>query len=495
MCWRPSASTKGLCNSREKRGWRTTKPIGSLDEAAPWSGSVSTDQALQAYEAALQTYLSGGLEREAVDALLDRGDLFLSMGSDESAQRDFTKARERAAVIGYARGGTLALIALGDLESRRTRFPEAAAAYSQAIAASSAAGELGLTADSRLQLSRALTSMDRLKEAIAEAEQSRSLSHDSGAQIAEARALQVLAVIAREEKRWNDGLKLCDDGVARIVGHSPDMRWRFAYERGRILEDTQRLEDAARSFREAVNTLEEIRERLQDERFRTGYLVDKREAYAALVRVLIRLGRADAALEAAEQLRSRSDLAPLPEHGSADAAAKVATELRARIIKLQRELDSEAARPSAERRSEAMTAFSDELAEAQQACTTEVGRGARAKATVEPRIHAGVTIRRRLPLATALVAYVVGEQELSVFMLTRAQIIARVFPVGARDLSPRVELLRDLLHRSDDNAWTRPAAALSAILMPPELRRGDIRRVLVVPKRRSPLPAVRGSRV
>ena len=131
--------------------------------------------------------------------------------------------------------------------------------YSQGIAASSAAGELGLTADSRLQLSRALTSMDRLKEAIAEAEQSRSLSHDSGAQIAEARALQVLVVIAREEKRWNDGLKLCDDGVARIVGHSPDMRWRFADQRGRILEDTQRLEDAARSFREAVNTSRDSR--------------------------------------------------------------------------------------------------------------------------------------------------------------------------------------------------------------------------------------------
>ena len=157
--------------------------------------------------------------------------------------------------------------------------------------------------------------------------------------------------------------------------------------------------------------------------------------------MLIRPGCADAALEAAEQLRSRSDLAPLPEHGSADAAAKVATELRARIIKLQRELDSEAARPSAERRSEAMTAFSDELAEAQRADQQlEVGRGARAKATVGSRIHAGVTIRRRLPLATALVAYVVGEQELSVFMLTRAQIIARAFPVGARDLSPRVEL-------------------------------------------------------
>ena len=439
------------------------------------------DQALQAYEAALKTYGHAGLAREEVDALLDRGDLFLSMGSDESAQRDFAKARERAAAIGYARGGTLALIALGDLESRRTRFPEAAAVYSQAIAASSAAGEQGLTADSRLQLSRALISMSRFSEAIVEAEQSRSLSRNSGAQIGEARALQVLASIARQQNRWDEALRFCEDGVTRIVGHSPDVRWRLAYERGRILEDTQRLEDAARFFREAVNTVEEIRERLQDERFRTGYLVDKREAYAALVRVLIRLGRADAALEAAEQLRSRSDLARLPDYDPADGRTKAATELRARIIKLQRELDSEAARPSAERRSEAITAFSDELAEAQRAYATEVGRGARAESIVGPRIHAGAAIRRRLPAATALMAYVVGEHESSLFMLTRNQISARVIPAGAKELTARVELLRDLLHRSDGNAWTRPAAALNDILMPAEVRRAGIRRVLVVP--------------
>ena len=208
------------------------------------------------------------------------------------------------------------------------------------------------------------------------------------------------------------------------------MRWRFAYERGRILEDTQRLEDAARSFREAVNTLEEIRERLQDERFRTGYLVDKREAYAALVRC------SSAWAAPMRRWRQPSNFARVRtsrrflSYGPADAVAKVATELRARIIKLQRELDSEAARPSAERRSEAITAFSDELAEAQRAYATEVGRGARAKATVGPRIHAGAAIRRRLPLATALSAYVVGEQELSVFMLTRNQIIRARVPRG-----------------------------------------------------------------
>ena len=86
------------------------------------------DQALQAYEAALQTYLSGGLEREAVDALT-RPRRSVSRAWDPTSPHSATLRRPANArrLSDQPGGGTLALIALGDLESRRTRFPEAAA--------------------------------------------------------------------------------------------------------------------------------------------------------------------------------------------------------------------------------------------------------------------------------------------------------------------------------------------------------------------------------
>lgn len=438
------------------------------------------DQALSAYESALNVYEREGLQRERVGALLDRGALLLSMGSDDGAEHDFTAATAGALAIGYARGNMLALLALGDLEARRTRSAEALMAYRRALEASSRSGESALEARGRLQISRTLASLGRLGEAEREAQRTRELGRETGAQSAEAHALLVLVRVAREQRRAELALQLCAEAESMAaVRNDPELRWRFAFERGRTLEGTGRLDDAFASYRDAVDTLDGVRGELQDIRLRSGYLLDKKDAYSALVRVLIRLGRSDAAFEAAERLRARWS----PLDGATGAVAQtqtpVARQLRARIARLQVGLESETARVSSERRRQAITTFSEELAAAQAAYAIETGRASAGPGSAPP--PSSVAIRRLLPRDTVLLEFIVSEQETARFMVTRGHVEATLIPVARRDLQARIELLRDLIERPDSSAWVGPASALHDILLPKPDALGHAGRLLLVP--------------
>jgi CHAT domain-containing protein len=434
------------------------------------------DDALAAYESALRLYESADLPRERVDALLERGALLLSMGSDDAAQKDFNTAADLAARIGYTRGTNTARLALGDLESRRRRFDDAVRAYTASMDGARAAGELAILAEAQVMLGRAYLASKRFVDAAKIALEARAAASQLRAPEVEARALHLLAAVARAEARNAEGLDYCRAAAALpVVEQTPELRWRQAYEQGRLLEQSGDLPSAVTALSRAVATLEEIREDLRDDRFRGGYLLDKQEAYASLVRVLVRLGRAEAALEEAERLRTPpTSLRPALE--SARAA-----ELRRRIQKLQREREAETTRPLQAQRRAALAVFSDEITAAQQEYAREVGRVGQISRPSSGTWTAS-TIRRALPAATAILAFVVGEEASTVFVLTRGGVTAALIPVGGRDLQTRIELLRDLLERPEDDAWVRPASALREMLIPAALLDSSgIARLAIVP--------------
>jgi hypothetical protein len=61
------------------------------------------------------------------------GNLAVRLGDTASAEKDFRRAIEISEAIKHPRGVTINLIALGDLEWRRKRFPEAACTLSSGI--------------------------------------------------------------------------------------------------------------------------------------------------------------------------------------------------------------------------------------------------------------------------------------------------------------------------------------------------------------------------
>src|SRR6266404_3738535 len=149
-------------------------------------------EALDWYRQARQAYEQVGLNAEPefkqqlIEALSDLGNIEVRLGDVASAEKDFRRAIEISEAIKHPRGITINLIALGDLEWRRKRLPEAAALYRQALARANEANDRASTASARIQLALTYRDLKRLDEAANEAQQAREI-----ARATQARPLEV----------------------------------------------------------------------------------------------------------------------------------------------------------------------------------------------------------------------------------------------------------------------------------------------------------------
>jgi CHAT domain-containing protein len=148
---------------------------------------------------------------------------------------------------------------------------------------------------------------------------------------------------------------------------------------------------------------------------------------------------------------------------------------------LQEMLDTENLKVSSRQRSEAIRTYSDELITAQR----DLQALLESNQTLLPQVSAHLdAIQERLSPHTALLEYVVDQTQLTAFVLTRSGLQAVVTPVRERDLRAKVELLRDLIQEISGDAWQKPAASLSDLLITPAEKKGlltGITELIVVP--------------
>jgi hypothetical protein len=138
--------------------------------------------------------------------------------------------------------------------------------------------------------------------------------------------------------------------------------------------------------------------------------------YAALVRLLLRMGRTKEAFQAAERLRAEGyremverSLALGASHGAIPAS------LLARIRLLQAAMDAELRRRAAHRRGQAVAVYRDELRDARRRMVGRCGGADRARGrlplALRPRDGRFRTdVQQRLPARSALLEYVVDSR-------------------------------------------------------------------------------------
>ena len=429
---------------------------------------------LEQYRAALKTYEEMGANSLLLDARHDLGMLMLTLGDPASAESQFQNAIELAREIGNQRALTANLLALGDLHYRRDRPEEAEALYGQAYQRAQAAGEVNLEVEGLLRLAqvdRSLGIQDRAGRLAAEAV---GLSNRVGAVLLEAESWFAVAEAARGRSRADQALAAYERAgdVMQSPG-DPDLLWRIRYGRARTFEQAQRLEDAVQELLAAVRIIEGVRERLREERFRSGWVEDKYRVYMDLVRLQLRLGNTRAAFAAAERLKARNFLAqmeqgPLPQTDHPDAGR--VSELRGRIRHLQRMLAAEQERELPDRRQMAIQAFSAELVRAEREYQSllddrRVAHPRRVAVQV-PELEA---IQQRLEPHEALIEFVMADDDLMTFILRRGGLTAVTLPAPGAELTARVDLLRELIQQPDGQGWRGPARALGALLIDPLL--------------------------
>jgi CHAT domain-containing protein len=448
------------------------------------------DDGRKALDAAIASYAQAGLAREKVDAGYSLGLMDLETGDLGHAASVLSAASADARRLKYHSGQLAADLALTELELRRHN-PDAAASQAENARATAAAADDQATVASALTwLARARQAQGRGDLAVnaANAALDAATKTKGPALLADARIAlgdSLLASKRPDEARVQYDAVLKNDAASAI----PDLLWRASFGLGRSEEATGHLDAALTDYLRAVNTIEQVRSQLASETARTGFLDDKREAYIALVRLLLRMGRTKEAFQAAERLRTQA-YRELVRRSVALGATEgaIPASLLARIRQLQAAIGKELERPLSEQRGEAMVVYREELRAAEEswsaAVTALTSRAPLARALRSDTDVSMTEVQRHLPLKSALVEFVVGHDETSVFVLTASQVKALTLPVGEAELRTRIELLRGLLARRDADGWQQVADRLDAELIDPLRRAGWLAaatRLYVVP--------------
>lgn len=470
---------------------------GMHQEQAYWQrGKANTlvrqgryDLGLELHRLALTAWEESGAHLLLLDGLHDMGHLHLRLGDPVSAENYFDRALAMAREIGQRQAVTLNLLALGDLHARLEQPEEARALYLEARQRADEAGELDLQAHALLRLSAQQHAAGDFDAAAQHAAGALALAQRTGARATEAEAWFAQAEVAR-------GLGQVDAAVrdyaaaAGAGGHhgDPDLAWRINYGRGLALAQDGATPAAVAELQAAVTVIESVRDRLREQRFRSGYLQDKFQVYVDLVRMQMELGLTGDAFSTAERLRARAFVAQLDQAEPAllsEAERRLERQFRERIRQLQERVQEEFGKNTAERRQPALEAYSTELMMAErdyQAFQDDLHSRMPALAAAEaPQL---AQVQARLGDGDALVEYLLAGDEVLAFVVRNKRISASVTAVGQVQLAARVRLLRDMLTEPANQRWLRPAEALGETLLAPLFKQNmleDVQRLHVVP--------------
>lgn len=448
------------------------------------------DLALSNNQAALDIYRSTGAKSLRLESLHDFGELMLELGDPVSAEQYFREAMELARAINQSRGITLNLLALGQLQFRLQHLDQAKALYLQALERTEKNGEQALQVSALLSLAALNISREDYLEARRTAIRAMETAREIQSLGAQCEAGLIIAGITRELGNHEGALAeyaILEPLVAEL--RDPDLAWQLEYGRALAFIGLGEKPAAETALQNAVKHIESVRSRLQERRFRTGYLQDKHQVYIELVRLQMELGRNREALSTAERLRTLSFNEQANTFGGewldAEATAQ-AFELRERIRQLQRTLNEERGLPGPEQRQAAIRHFSRELLLAEQQYQAYLDDAAAAGQTVPSArtVDAASTIHANLGPREALIEYVVADDRVMIFVVRPDHLHATARAIDQVNLYSQIQLLRDLIQQRDGSRWIKPAVRLTENLIVPMIEAAwleGVERLYLVP--------------
>jgi CHAT domain-containing protein/Tfp pilus assembly protein PilF len=440
------------------------------------------DLALENYRLALAAYSDIDAPAESLETMHDMGRLHLLLGDSTSAETYFTDAMKKAQSIGLARGITINLLALGDLQARQQAWEKAEMFYQQVSERSRESGEMMWLIESLLRLGGVQQQRGLYGLAAGEVQQALSIARNIEARPAIAAALFNLAELERLDGNTDAAMAAFTKAKEASVDLlDPELLWRIHYGTALVLDELGDHQSAIKELLAAVTVIEGVRDRLEEQRFRAGYIQDKYQVYVQLVRLQIETGKAVEAFSTAERLRSRSFIELLENdtgRNGVDEETSAVLALQERIRQLRLAMNEEQALERPEQRQVAMDVYSSELLAAEREYETllenrQSGRKPIAgSARSLAKTPGYAEVREQLAGDEALIEYVVGQDNLMVFILTRESLLTEAIPMGQQELDSRIELLRDLIRRPENDRWVKPAQKLADALIGPIEQRG-----------------------
>ncbi len=443
---------------------------GQTKELADWYRGKSSallhvgkfEEALRNYRRAGETYSKAGLKRELVENLADVGHAYLELGDRQGAERSFANAASLSKAIGHPRGTIINQLALAEISRQSGSYFQAQTNAQAALREARKMQASAETASGLLLMARILQDRHSLGRSLEQVLAARDLAARDGLRLVEAESLDQLGELKLLMKAPTEALVPLE--TARTVVKKEgdiELLWRVEYHRAQSLEKLGRDEEALEAYKEAVAAIEDVRSQIGQQRFRTGYLQDKQRVYVAMVRLLLKMGKSDDAFRFSEQLREYSYQNLRAQSFSVRSNPAVA-EAEGRVAHLRELFFDESNRPIGEKRSQAMQFFSNELAQARRDYDVILDRSAAERHSTQVNI---TQIRDSLAPGAALIEYLVGDDQLAIFVLTRSGMNTLTLPIAERVLRSKVELFRELVADKERDEWRKPAASLYSLLI------------------------------
>ena len=331
---------------------------------------------------------------------------------------------------------------------------------------------------------RALLALGRPDEASVTLDRALQHARSTGLREIEMDVLQVQGRLALARGDFAKALDLYRQGItlATQIKRPGALVW-LQQGLARSLDGLGRADDALVAAREAVRLVEELRAGLGESELRTGFVEDKRGIYQHAVRLALRTGKSDEAFALAERSRARAFLDLL---GSQTRLSKGTTRaLQGEEARLRSRLaESEGRGQEAGDGEETEdTRPADVVEQEYRAFVEKVRQASREQAslmTVEPVTLA--QIQALLPEGTALVEYLVGENESIVWVVDRKRLAVRRIPEGRPALVGRVGRFRSsIAERAALPGVEAQAQELYRLLVEPVRAELSGDRLLIVP--------------
>jgi CHAT domain-containing protein len=234
-------------------------------------------------------------------------------------------------------------------------------------------------------------------------------------------------------------------------------------DRGRIAETEGKPDEAIDLYQRAVQEIERQRANLDADIDKIGFLGDKLEVYAALIRLLIARNQPEAALECAERAKSRAlvDLLAQQRAFAPRGPDQDGRPIQSLLDELDRAEETLRARESPATGKERLRSLSVRLRQDIQRLDPEIA------SLVSVEAATGAEIRSLLAPDETLLEFYLGEKEAFVFVLSRETVQARALGVAPAELGRLVADVRKALARPEDQSYLAPAQALYAALLGP----------------------------